>query len=135
MLLAAWTARQIGTARFQRFDTSQAATSFGIIATLKQYGRSASHRLQVGSLRVTRPFIANFGQEAGSQTFATTWQRSPYFTVRMAQKKAFHLLIVSGNLLYQRQKLGNQSQQQARLGAGGDCIRSATGAVANAGGF
>ncbi len=103
----------------QRFDTAQTAVGFGVVPALKQDRRTASQGLQTGSTLIARGIITDFGEQTRSETFACSGQAQKDSIVFMAQKKAFNLLVVGGNLFEQRQQLCHQGQRQACIGARG----------------
>jgi len=92
----------------------------GVTSFLKENGRGASQRLQTRRAGIPSPIIADFGQQARGQTFSCSRQTAEDLVVFMAQKKLLDLLLIGGNLLYQRQQLSNKSQGQARFRPGGD---------------
>ena len=104
----------------QGFDAAKAPMGFGILATLKQDGRSASQSLQTGRVSIAAPVIPDLGQQARGQTLTGSRQAAEDIIVFMRQKKGLDLLVVGSDLFDEWQQLGHQRQHQARLRAGGD---------------
>ena len=101
----------------QGLDTGVTPMWLGILATFIGHRRGACHRLQTRGVLVATAIISQFGQQSRSQPFAGAGQAPYQAAVSLGQKKAFDLLIVTGNRLHHRQELADQYQHQARFGA------------------
>ena len=89
----------------------------GILATFIRHRRGACHHLQTRGVLVAVAVLSQFGQQSRGQAFARTGETPHQAAVSMGQKKAFDLLVVTGNRLNHRQELADQYQHQARFGA------------------
>src|SRR5579875_1295521 len=99
----------------QGFDASQTTVRLGIGPALKQDRGCASQSLQTGGALIARRIVSNFGEQTGSQAFASSRQTAENGVVFMTQKNSLDLLVVGSDLLYQGKELGNQSLSQARF--------------------
>jgi hypothetical protein len=98
-------------------NATQPAMRFLIHPALEEDRRGAGKRLPAPGAVIAAAVITAFGQQARSETFASSRQGLEELAVGMLQKKAFDLLVVIRDLFYQRFKLVEQCHHQSRFGA------------------
>src|SRR2546427_12519200 len=80
-------------------DAPQTAMRFGIRPALKEDWRSACQGLQTGSVTIALWVIADFSQQARSETRARARQTQEDLAVGVTQKKLGDLLIIGSDVL------------------------------------
>src|SRR5947209_6391661 len=78
----------------QWLDTAQATMRLGVHPALKQHRRSSSQGLQTGCIPVSLPVLADFRQQARSQTLTSSRKTAEDDLVSVGQKKGVNLFVI-----------------------------------------